>query len=113
MLKATGLPGEQPRVLRSQFAGLSNRAGCVLRSHAGIPLLRMTVLKNVRWAVGSRRRPGIPLWHTLTRWNAELDATHAEVAARAVPAPVLAQPPASAHETGSPAHAGAAGSLVR
>jgi hypothetical protein len=56
---------------------------------------------------------GIPLWHTLTRWNAELDATHAEVAARAVPAPVLAQPTAGAHETGSPAHAGAAGQLVR
>ena len=57
---------------------------------------------------------GIPLWHTLTRWNAELDAKHAEVAAGAVPAPVLAQPsPAGAHETGSPAHAGAAGLLVR
>ena len=57
---------------------------------------------------------GIPLWHTLTRWNAELDAKHVEVAARAVPAPVLAQPtPAGAHETGSPGYAGVAGPLVR
>ena len=57
---------------------------------------------------------GIPLWHTLTRWNAELDAKHAEVAAGAVPAPVLAQSaPAGAHETGSPAYAGVAGPLVR
>jgi len=55
---------------------------------------------------------GIPLWHTLTRWNAELDAKHAEVAAGAVPAPALAQP-AGAHETGSPAYAGVAGPLVR
>ena len=54
---------------------------------------------------------GIPLWHTLTRWNAELDAQHAEVAARAVPAPVLA--PAGAQETGSPGYAGVAGPLVR
>ncbi len=32
---------------------------------------------------------GIPLWHTLTRWDAELKAKHAEVAAAAVAAPVL------------------------
>lgn len=33
---------------------------------------------------------GIPLWHTLRRWNAEVDAKHAELAARAVPQPALA-----------------------
>ena len=57
---------------------------------------------------------GIPLWFTLTRWNAETSAKHAEVAAQAAPAPVLAQPdPAVAHETSSPAYAGAAGPLGR
>ena len=35
---------------------------------------------------------GIPLWHVLTRWDAELKAKHAEVAAADVAAPVLAQP---------------------
>ena len=35
---------------------------------------------------------GIPLWHTLTRWDAELKAKHAEVAAAAVAAPVPTQP---------------------
>ncbi len=53
---------------------------------------------------------GIPLWHTLARWNAELDAKHAELAARAVPAPVpaLSVPAAAAvHEAVSPAYAGA------
>jgi hypothetical protein len=50
---------------------------------------------------------GIPLWHTLTRWNTELNAKHAEIAAKAGPAPVFAQPaPAAAHETSSPAYAG-------
>ena len=52
---------------------------------------------------------GIPLWHTLTRWDAELRAKHAEVAAAAVAAPALAQPApvtAAAHEAGSPAYAG-------
>jgi hypothetical protein len=53
---------------------------------------------------------GIPLWHTLTRWDAELKAKHAEIAARGVAAPVVAQPaPAAAvtHGAGSPAYAGA------
>jgi hypothetical protein len=27
---------------------------------------------------------GIPLWHTLHRWNDEIDAKHAELAAKAV-----------------------------
>jgi hypothetical protein len=50
---------------------------------------------------------GIPLWFTLTRWNAELNAKHAEIAAKAGPAPVLAQPaPAVTHQTSSPAYAG-------
>lgn len=54
---------------------------------------------------------GIPLWHTLTRWDAELKAKHAELAARAVPVPVVAQPTpvtAAAHEIGSPVYAGVA-----
>lgn len=50
---------------------------------------------------------GIPAWHTLKRWDAELKAKHAELAAKAVP--VYAQPgytqPAQAtvamQETGS------------
>ncbi len=52
---------------------------------------------------------GIPLWHTLTRWDAELKAKHAEIAAAAVAAPVVAQPaPATAvtHGAGSPVYAG-------
>jgi hypothetical protein len=45
---------------------------------------------------------GIPLWLTLTRWNTELNAKHAEIAAKADPAPVFAQPaPAVARETSS------------
>jgi hypothetical protein len=59
---------------------------------------------------------GIPLWLTLTRWNAELEAKHAEVAAAAgaVPVPAAAQSaPAGAQETGSPAYAGLAGRLGR
>jgi hypothetical protein len=35
---------------------------------------------------------GIPLWYTHTRWRAELDAKHAELA----PAPVAAPAPAPA-----------------
>ena len=57
---------------------------------------------------------GIPLWHTLTRWDAELKAKHAEVAAAAIPALVLTQPnPAVAEETGRPVHAAVAGQLGR
>lgn len=53
-------------------------------------------------------RAGIPLWHVLTRWDAELKAKHAEVA-RAVAVPVLVQPaPAAAHGAGGPAYAGVA-----
>jgi hypothetical protein len=52
---------------------------------------------------------GIPLWHTCKRWNAELNAKNAEVAAKADPALVLVEPdPVAAHETGRPAHAGVA-----
>jgi hypothetical protein len=46
---------------------------------------------------------GIPLWLTLTRWNAELAAANAELAAGAVPEPVLARP-AAARETAAPAY---------
>jgi len=50
---------------------------------------------------------GIPLWLTLRRWNTELSAKHAEIAANSGPAPVFAQPaPALAHETSTPAYAG-------
>ena len=50
---------------------------------------------------------GIPLWLTLTRWNTELSAKNAEIAANTGPAPVFAQPvPAAAHEISSPAYAG-------
>jgi hypothetical protein len=57
---------------------------------------------------------GIPLWLTLTRWRAELGATHAEIAAETGPAPVFAQPdPAVAHQTASPAYAGVADALGR
>jgi hypothetical protein len=50
---------------------------------------------------------GIPLWLTLTRWNTELSAKHAEIAANPGPAQVVAQPaPALAHETSTPAYAG-------
>jgi hypothetical protein len=52
---------------------------------------------------------GIPLWLTFTRWNTELSAKHAEIAANTGPALVFAQPvPAAAHETTSPAYAGVA-----
>jgi hypothetical protein len=50
---------------------------------------------------------GIPLWLTLTRWNTELNATHAEIASSTGPAPGFAQPaPAVVHETSSTAYAG-------
>jgi hypothetical protein len=61
---------------------------------------------------------GIPLWLTLTRWDAELKAKHAEVATRnpefaanAALAPVIAQstPVMSAVATADPAYAGTAG----
>jgi hypothetical protein len=53
---------------------------------------------------------GIPLWLTLTRWNAEISAQHAAIAAKARPAPVLAQPArAVAREAVSPAYAGVGG----
>ena len=53
---------------------------------------------------------GIPLWHTLTRWDAELKAKHAEIAARAIAAPLVASSvpaPAGPREAGRPAYAGA------
>jgi hypothetical protein len=57
---------------------------------------------------------GIPLWLTLTRWNTELNAKHAELAAKADPAPVFAQPaPAVTRETSSPAYAGVTNLLGR
>jgi pimeloyl-ACP methyl ester carboxylesterase len=37
-------------------------------------------------------RAGIPLWHVLTRWDAEGKAKHADAGARAVPAPAWVQP---------------------
>jgi hypothetical protein len=55
---------------------------------------------------------GIPLWHTLRRWNAELDAKHAEVAAQAVAAAAVARPdPAVVPKPRRPAHAGASSPL--
>ena len=52
---------------------------------------------------------GIPLWHTLTRWDAELKAKHAEIAARAIAAPLVVSPvPAGPRaRPASPAYAGA------
>ncbi len=52
------------------------------------------------------------LWHTLTRWDAELKAKHAQIAATAVAAPVVAQPvttPAVVRGAARPAYAGAGG----
>jgi hypothetical protein len=52
---------------------------------------------------------GIPLWHTLRHWNDELNAKHAELAAKAVPVPDIAQPVPAAEamrEAGIPAYAG-------
>ncbi|MGO9080667.1 MAG: hypothetical protein ACLQDY_16745 [Streptosporangiaceae bacterium] len=54
---------------------------------------------------------GIPLWLTCTRWHAEIEAKHAEIAVAAGPVPVVApRLPAvsAARETASPALAGAA-----
>jgi hypothetical protein len=52
---------------------------------------------------------GIPMWLTLTRWHRETTAKHAEIAAGAVPAPVVPQQAvAVANETSSAAYAGAA-----
>ena len=52
---------------------------------------------------------GIPLWLTLTRWNAEISAKHAAIAAKAGTAPVIAEPvPAGTNQTASPAWAVAA-----
>jgi hypothetical protein len=42
---------------------------------------------------------GIPLWLTLTRWNAEISAKHAAIAAQVTSAPGFAAT-ASAGETG-------------
>jgi hypothetical protein len=43
---------------------------------------------------------GTPLWLTLTRWNTELKAKHAEIAAKVGPALVVPQPaPVVAPET--------------
>jgi hypothetical protein len=57
---------------------------------------------------------GIPLWLTLTRWNAEISAKHATIAAKASLAPVFApSAPAGTHETGSPDYAEVAGPLGR
>jgi hypothetical protein len=52
---------------------------------------------------------GIPLWLTLTRWKAELNAKHADLAAETGTAPVFAQPgPAVAHQTSGVPRADAA-----
>jgi hypothetical protein len=53
---------------------------------------------------------GIPLWLTFTRWDAELKAKHAALAARAAAEPAITRPaPAAvaAHEPGSPVYAAA------
>jgi hypothetical protein len=55
---------------------------------------------------------GIPLWHTCRRWNAELNAKHAEIKAKAVPMLVPTQSnPAIAEEPGRLVPAGAVGLL--
>jgi hypothetical protein len=57
---------------------------------------------------------GIPLWLTFTRWNAEIKAKHAAIAAKASPALAFAPSvPAVAHETGRPAYAGVVDPLGR
>jgi hypothetical protein len=57
---------------------------------------------------------GIPLWLTLTRWNTEISAKHAEITAKAGPASVFAQPaPAVGRESSGSAYAGAANALGR
>jgi len=47
---------------------------------------------------------GIPMWFLLTRWHAEVEAKHAELEARAVPEPVVAQsaPATAAYQTAAP-----------
>lgn len=52
---------------------------------------------------------GIPLWHTLNRWNDEVNAKHAELAAARVPVPVSEDPvlaAPAAREADAPAYAG-------
>lgn len=54
---------------------------------------------------------GIPLWHTLNRWSDEINAKHAELAAKAVAVPVIpqqAQVATATDETDSLAYTGAA-----
>lgn len=48
---------------------------------------------------------GIPLWHTLHRWNEEITAKHAELAARAVQVPTVPVPVA-VPEADIPGYAG-------
>jgi hypothetical protein len=48
---------------------------------------------------------GIPLWYTLTRWRAELNAKHAALAL--APAAATAAAPAAVPETRALAYAGA------
>jgi hypothetical protein len=54
---------------------------------------------------------GIPLWLTLTRWNAEIDAKHAAIAAAEREAAARAIPALAAEEVvqEAPAFAGVAG----
>ena len=57
---------------------------------------------------------GIPLWYVCKRWNAEVKAKHAEIAANTVSALVFAQPdPPALEEADYPAHVGVAGPLGR
>jgi hypothetical protein len=57
---------------------------------------------------------GIPLWLTFTRWNTQLNAKHAEIAAVAGFARGVAQPaPAVAHDSSGPAYAGVTNPLDR
>jgi hypothetical protein len=59
---------------------------------------------------------GIPLWLTLTRWNAELKEKHAELAARHAKLAASTVPgsaPAVAPRAGSPVYAGLAGPPAR
>ncbi len=59
---------------------------------------------------------GIPLWHVLHRWNDEVNAKHAEIAARAVPVAVPAQAAPTAiasRDAESPAYAGVPDREVR
>ena len=88
-------------MLVSGVAAMATEKGCMMSWFwLTVPLV---VLFFCCWA-------GIPLWHTLTRWDAELKAKHAEIAAAAaVAAPAVAQPApatAAAHGAGSPVYAG-------